>query len=90
MSFLDTIEHLQNKPPAVRRRVLVITVTGVMAVIVAVWLTNLRTALHPGPAASLSINPFTALRDIVRDSAGSVKNQFEGASLDSIKNLKLW
>ena len=76
MPILDAIERLQKKPRPVRMRILAVSVVSIMAAVLAVWAANLSSTLHADTQAlDDSIRPFTALRDILRDTFQSAKNQ---------------
>ena len=76
MSFFDSIERLQAKPRPVRMRILAVLVASAMAVILFVWVANLRATLRAEETAARdSIQPFVVLRDIIQDGFRSARDQ---------------
>ncbi|MBI2038699.1 MAG: hypothetical protein HYT22_00230 [Candidatus Niyogibacteria bacterium] len=81
MTLLDSIERLQQKPRAVRLRILAVSVAAIMAAVIFVWAANLSSTLHADEQAlDDSIRPFTMLRDLIANSFGNARDQLKNLS----------
>ena len=82
MDFIRSIQNLQQKPPHIRKRILVVSVVVCMGLIVASWLmiTNRRIdsiALNaPNKKAETkeSASPFNMLKEIIVDTVEGFGN----------------
>jgi glycopeptide antibiotics resistance protein len=73
MDIFKFIEKLQKKPEADRKKILLITVSVIMAIIIAVWLTTFK--LEPAAANGENIiSPLDSIKTDFKDFYGFFKS----------------
>ncbi len=70
MALIEFIEHLQQKPEPVRRRIMAVSVTSIMAIIIFFWVLTLQYNLDvrpqdQGTTSKADISPFTLLGESI-------------------------
>jgi len=84
MDFVNSIQTIQQKPRHIRRRILFVSVTVCMAIVIAVWLmvtnrridTDMFTAPNIKTHTETAASPFDMLKDIFTDGLESIRAQF--------------
>ncbi|TSC69952.1 MAG: hypothetical protein G01um101470_921 [Parcubacteria group bacterium Gr01-1014_70] len=83
MDLIHTIHAIQQKPPHVRQRILVVSVVFCMGIIIVVWLMivsrRIDVNMFDAPTKQATIEtvdaPFVLLKDAVIDAAGAIRAQ---------------
>lgn len=83
MDFVHRVQHIQQKPEYVRRRILVISVIVGMALVVGGWLMTVNRRIgdislfsKPQPEQTQHANsPFRMIKDIVENAANDMRGQ---------------
>jgi hypothetical protein len=71
MALIEFIEYLQQKPESVRRRIMAVSVAGIMGTIVFLWILTLQYTLNAKPArqanqpAATDASPFALLGESI-------------------------
>jgi len=73
MDIFQFIEKLQKKPEAERKKILLIAVFTIMAVIVAVWLTTFKLEFADANGKNI-ISPFDSIKQDFKDFYGFFKS----------------
>ena len=83
MDFIEKIEELQQKPDHIRRRILVISVTSIMAVIIGIWLLLLGRSLATVDTKTekeqknVALTPFALLGGQIKESFQDLRKLFK-------------
>ena len=69
MNFFDTLHKIQKKPEATRKKILVITVAVIMALIIFLWINNLKYSVGYGisgkPDEQKAPGPFSVFKETI-------------------------
>lgn len=84
MNFLEKIEEIQQKPVQVRKRILVVSVSAVMIIIVGAWLaiTSRSLAVNTSPKdldknQNSAMTPFSLLGNQFKDFSKNIQDMFK-------------
>jgi len=79
MSVIDTIERIQNKPEATRRRIMYVTLAICMTLVFLVWAVKFTSTLRSTHVASVaeagSTSPIDYIKGIWEEIKGNKINQ---------------
>lgn len=83
---MDKIEDLQKKPEPVRKKILFISMTVIIFIVIVVWISIFKISLKPKEQNQADFAPLGVFKNLVRDgfdaSAAGIKEV-----IDKIKDL---
>lgn len=76
MNIFEKMENLQQKPHHVKKRILTVTVTIIMAIIVALWINDLKYSFKKDEKEKTP-GPFSIFREVVLNSINTLKAELK-------------
>lgn len=74
MNFFDYLDKVQKKPEAARKRILFFTVTIIMAIIVFLWLNDLKYSMFDNQEKNKAPGPFSIFKTSVLEGVSNLKS----------------